>query len=137
MCRVRRQGMNNARPAPVPGYARLHSLSPASIAPEGWLLRYAGLNAQAWLLHYATSQDPEVYGKFWHRNPSARVTFDANNVTQVLCDYTAYFADGLLHNAILFPQSALAAAAGQWVERLLASQDPDGYLGAFEPAARW
>jgi DUF1680 family protein len=103
----------------------------------GWLRRYASLNANAWLLHYARNKDPEVYGKFWHRNPSPKVTFDDKDQTQVLCDYTAYFADGIVHYAQLFPESALAAETGPWIEQLLASQDSDGYIGAFQPQARW
>jgi uncharacterized protein len=121
----------------VVSYARLHPLPPGSIRPAGWLRQYAEMNANAWLLRYARARDPEVYGKFWHRNPSAKVTFDENNVTQVLCDYTAYFADGLLHYAALLPDSPLAAEAEPWMDQLLASQDADGYLGAFQPQARW
>ena len=92
----------------VRSYARLQALPPASIAPASWLGRYTRLNAGAWLRTYACNKDPEVYGKFWHRNPSARVTFDENNVTQVLCDYTAYFADGLLHYATLLPEAEIS-----------------------------
>jgi uncharacterized protein len=129
--------MPNQPSTTVRSYARLQALPPASIAPAGWLGRYTRLNAGAWLRTYACNKDPEVYGKFWHRNPSARVTFDENNVTQVLCDYTAYFADGLLRYATLLPEAEISREAEPWIEQLLASQDDDGYLGAFEPSARW
>lgn len=114
-------------------------LPPGQIAPSGWLRRYAEINANAWLLHYARNEDPEVYGKFWpaNRNERAETVFSENNETLVLSDYTAYFADGMLHYAALFPASELAQRANQWVEQMLASQDDDGYIGAFQPQARW
>ena len=118
-------------------YGRLKALSPGQIKPAGWLREYARINADGWLRKYAVNKDAEVYGKFWHRNASARVTFDENNVTQVLCDYTAYFADGLVRYAEMLPECEIAREAGPWIEQLLASQDACGYLGAFEPQARW
>jgi uncharacterized protein len=118
-------------------YSRMRFLPPGGVVPAGWLADYARVNAHGWTLRYAENRDTDVYGKFWNRNPAAKITFDANNVTQVLCDYTAYFADSMLHYASLFPDSPLARHADEWVARLLASQDPDGYIGAFVPAARW
>jgi DUF1680 family protein len=123
----------------VERHASFTLLPPGHISPTGWLGRYAELNAHAWLLHYARNADPEVYGKFWpqNRNARAETVFSANNETLVLSDYTAYFADGMLHYAALFPNSELAQRAGPWVEQLLASQNADGYIGAFQPQARW
>ncbi|HET6485945.1 MAG TPA: beta-L-arabinofuranosidase domain-containing protein, partial [Spirochaetia bacterium] len=121
----------------VEGYARLRPLPPGRVVPGGWLRHYLQVTADAWPLLYARNRDPEVYGKFWTRNKTSKVTFDENNVTQVLCDYTAYFAEGLLHYAQLLPESALAREADDWVSRLLSSQDADGYVGAFDPGARW
>ncbi len=129
--------------APVKTYGRFRPLPAGSIQPAGWLKTYAEINANAWLLHYARSQDVGVYGKFWLRNQTAAVVFDEFNQTLTLCDYTAYFADGLAHYAQLFPQSELAAETRAWLEKLLASQDTQadaanpGYLGAFAPQARW
>lgn len=127
-------------PLPASGvktYAQLRPLPGGQVLPAGWLHRYAELNANAWLMHYARNRDPEVYGRFWDRNKTASVTFTELNETQILCDYTAYFADGLAHNAAVLPGSAVAAETAEWMQRLLASQDGDGYLGAFEPPARW
>jgi DUF1680 family protein len=118
-------------------FARLRPIPPGQITPAGWLRDYAQINADGWLLHYAREQSPEVYGRFWLRNKTATVTFTELNETQILCDYTAYFADGLAHFAALFPQSELAAEFDTWLARLLESQDRDGYLGAFAPGARW
>jgi DUF1680 family protein len=126
--------LEGARATP---FASSAALAPGEVTPEGWLGRYAQLNADAWLLHYARNRDPEVYGKFWHRNQTSTVTFDEHNQTQILCDYTAYFADGMIHYAGLFPDSALAQEVDPWVEQVLRSQDADGYLGAFAPQARW
>ena len=120
----------------VKTYGCFAPLPAGSIKPGGWLRAYAHINASSWLLHYARSQDVGVYGKFWQRNQTAAVVFDEFNQTLTLCDYTAYFADGLVHYAQLFPDSDLAVEARSWLERLLASQDV-GYLGAFEPHARW
>lgn len=117
--------------------ARFIGLPSGSSMPSGWLQDYARLNADAWLLHYARSQDVGVYGKFWNRNLTADVVFDEFNQTLTLCDYTAYFADGLVHYSRMFPDSKLAVETGPWLEKILASQDADGYIGAFEPQARW
>jgi DUF1680 family protein len=95
------------------------------------------VNADGWLLHYARNRDVGVYAKFWQRNETAAVVFDEHNQTLTLCDYTAYFADGLMRYSQLCPDSELAREAKPWLERLLASQDADGYLGAFAPQARW
>ena len=122
---------------PVKTFGRLTPLPPGAISPEGWLRDYARINAEGWLLHYARNQDVGVYGKLWQRNETAAVIFDEQNQTLTLCDYTAYFADGLMHYAQLFPDSELAREAQPWLELLLASQDTDGYIGAFAPGARW
>jgi DUF1680 family protein len=112
-------------------------LGPGEIIPEGWLADWARINADGWLLGYARRREPGVYDKLWNRNAVAKMTFTENNETVVLCDYTAYFADGLMHYAALCPDSALAAEVEPWLQLALASQDADGYLGAFEPQARW
>ncbi len=105
--------------------------------PAGWLKRWARINADGWLLRYARHREPGVYDKLWNRNTASKITFTENNETVILCDYTAYFADGLMRYAALCPDSELAREAEPWLERLLASQDADGYLGAFQPQARW
>jgi hypothetical protein len=119
-------------------FGRFSTLEPGAIQPQGWLKQWAQINADGWLLSCARSRQPGVYDKFWNRNPSAAIQFSENNETLTLCDYTAYFADGLVHYASLCPDSELACVeVVPWLERLLASQDADGYLGAFAPGGRW
>jgi DUF1680 family protein len=112
-------------------------LAPGQVMPGGWMRDWARINADGWLLRYARNREPGVYDKLWNRNPVAKVTFTENNETVILCDYTAYFADGLMRYATLCPDSELAREAGPWLEQAAASQDADGYLGAFAPQARW
>ncbi len=77
----------------------MSNLVPGSIVPDGWLKEWTRINADGWLLHYAKSRDVGVYGKFWNRNETADVIFDENDQTLTLCDYTAYFADGMVRYA--------------------------------------
>src|SRR5512134_740186 len=118
--------MNTAQ---VKSFGSLSELPGGSITPRGWLRDWAQVNVEGWLLDYARQKHPGVWGKFWQRNPTSAWVFDENNQTLTLCDYTAYFADGALRYAGLFPDSELAKEMGAWVERLLLSQDPDGYIG--------
>jgi DUF1680 family protein len=121
----------------VKSYSRLRPIPPGHIAPFGWLGDYSKINAEGWMLHYARGQSPMVYGRFWARYASAAGRMSERNETLVACCYPAYFADGLAHFGALFPQSELADQLDTWVARLLASQDADGYIGAFVPEARW
>lgn len=118
-------------------FRRLSPLAPGSIRPQRWLKQWVQINADGWLLDYAREKSPHVYGKFWNRNTTSRVVFDENNQTLTLCDYTSYFADGMVHYAAMCPDSDLAAEVEPWIEKLLASQDEDGYFGAFIKGARF
>ena len=111
-------------------YARFTELPPGAIQPEGWLRQYTQINADGWLLRYAQMRDPELYSVFWDRVASLEGYWDSS------CDFAGYFADGLVRYAQLVPESDLAAELDEWLGRVLASQDPDGYLGPFEPTAR-
>ena len=111
-------------------YARFTELPPGAIQPEGWLRQYTRINADGWLLRYAQMRDPELYSIFWDRVASLEGYWDSS------CDFAGYFADGLIRYAQLVPESDLATELDEWLGRLLASQDPDGYLGPFEPDAR-
>ena len=111
-------------------YARFTELPPGAIQPDGWLRQYARINADGWLLRYAKMRDPELYSILWDRVASLEGYWDSS------CDFAGYFADGLVRYAQLVPESDLATELDEWLSRLLDSQDPDGYLGPFEPDAR-
>jgi DUF1680 family protein len=118
-------------------FSRFTRLPGRSIAPDGWLLRYAQINANGWVLKYARDRMPTVWGRFVHRtdNPHPESTdfeFDIDTP-----DYGAYFGDALVHYGGLFPDSAVSAEAQTWADQLIASQDSDGYIGGFQAPARW
>ena len=122
---------------PVKVYSRLSRLSPGSIAPAGWLLKFAQINADSWILDYARNRDPGVYSEYSRRSKTSHPVFNENNETIDFCGYIAYFGSALIHYAQLLPQSKVAQEAEPFVQSVLASQDADGYLGGFAPEARW
>ena len=111
-------------------YGRFAAVAPGSVNPEGWLRQFAQTNADGWLLRYARMRDPEVYSLLWDRVQSLQGYWDSS------CDFAGYFADGLVRYSHLLPESQLAAEMDDWLRRVLASQDPDGYLGPFERDVR-
>lgn len=111
-------------------------LAVGSVHPDGRLERWRKMTA-LWSLKYAYNRDVGVYAKFWNRNETAEVVFDENDQTLTLCDYTAYFANGLVRHAVMAPGSEEEKEWLGWLEQLYASVDEDGYLGAFVPEARW
>ena len=112
----------------------MQPLRPGSIRPQGWLGRYLRVIADGWTLHYARKREPWLFSVLWNRfrTPYPRPTED-----QEAPDYCAYFTDGFLRLARMLPESELAAIFQEWLERVIASQDADGYLGALDPPARW
>jgi len=120
------------------GFYRAYApLSAGSISPKGWLHKWQETNGNGWTLTYAKNRDPGVYGKFWNRNKTSEAIMDENDQTLTLCDYTAYFADGFVRYAVLNPGSELETEWVEWLDKLLDSQDDDGYIGAFAEGARW
>jgi DUF1680 family protein len=115
----------------VKTYGRFSQLPPGSVSPAAWLQRFGEVNADAWLLMQARDKDPEVYGTYWNRFKEVKHYWDTAP------DYTSYFGDGLVRYARMFPKTKLAREVGPWVKRVVASQDADGYLGAFVKTARW
>ena len=118
-------------------YRAYAPLGAGKISPKGWLNKWQETNGNSWTLAYAKNRDPGVYSKFCDRNKTAEVIFDEKDQTLTLCDFTAYFADGLVRYAVLNPGSELENEWIEWLDKLLASQDDDGYIGAFEENARW
>ena len=121
----------------VKTFSRLALLSPGSIAPSGWLLKFAQINADSWILDYARHRDPGVYSEYSRRSKMSHPVFNENNETIDFCGYIAYFGSALVHYAQLLPESKVAREAEPWIQSVLASQDPDGYFGGFAPEARW
>jgi len=118
-------------------FSRFITLPPGSIAPEGWLLRYAQINADGWVLKYAKDAMPPVWGRYTHRTSNPKLGFTDHDEWIDAPDYGSYFGDALVHYGGLFPDSEVAAEAQKWAAMLAASQDADGYIGGFTLKARW
>ena len=118
----------STRETPVKVYSRLSRLSPGSIAPAGWLLKFSQINADSWILNYARNRDPGVYSEYSRRSKTSHPVFNENNETIDFCGYIAYFGSALIHYAQLLPQSKVAQEVEPFVQSVLASQDADGYL---------
>ena len=106
-------------------YGRLALLEPGSVRPEGWLGRYTTTIANGWPLLYAKERVPMVYDQCWARNGMTG-------------DYSAYYADGIMRLCHQLPDCELAREQlAPWLKQVLASQDPDGYLGGYPERIRW
>ena len=122
---------------PIQTFGRFTKLPAGSIQPTGCLRKWAEAVAGGWLADYTRHKDPGVYGRLWHRSQGGDVAFTDTGETIWPPDYGAYYADGLIRNALFLPGSELSREAEQWARLALASQDADGYLGAFAPPGRW
>ena len=106
------------------------ALLPArTIRPEGWLRRYAQINADSWLLMYARSRDPELYDEYRDK----RTVKEQGSFT----DYMGDFGEDLVHYASDAAGSAGSRRGCPWIKSLLECQEADGYLGGFAAEARW
>ncbi len=112
-------------------FSKLKPLAAGRVLPEGWLREWGQVNADGWLLMQAKNKTPLVIGTFWRRFKKVRFFWD--NAP----DYSAYFGDSLVRYAALLPDSKLAGMVDAWVDKILKSQDADGYIGGFIPQARW
>ena len=106
-------------------FRRFMRLPGRSITPDGWLGRYAQINANGWVMKYARERMPAVWGRYSHRGEKGPA------------DYGSYFGDALVRYAGLFPGSEIGAEAQDWIVQIISSQDPDGYIGGFHPNERW
>jgi len=118
-------------------FSQFTTLPTKSIVPGGWLLRYAQINADGWVRKYAQDAMPSVWGRYVHRTSNPDLGFTDHDEWIDAPDYGAYFGDALVHYGGIFPDSAVAAEAQKWAAQLVASQDADGYIGAFAFKARW
>ncbi len=127
----------HATPSGAKLFSRFSTLPAKSIAPEGWLLRYAEINANGWVLKYAHDAMPSVWGRYVYRTSNPKLGFTDHDEWVDPPDYGSYFGDALVHYAGLFPDSEVGAEARKWAAQLVASQDSDGYIGGFTFEARW
>jgi DUF1680 family protein len=119
------------------GLTRFVPLPPGSTSPDGWLSHYLRINADGWVLQYARARMPEVWGRYWNRTSNPKLGFTDHDEWINPPDYGAYFGNSLVRYASVCPNSAAAKEAVEWIEKLIASQDDDGYIGGFTSAARW
>jgi len=55
----------------------------------------------------------------------------------VHAEWSGYTADAIVRLSRLLPESWLAKRKPAWLENVIASQDPDGYIGCSRPEVRW
>ncbi len=109
----------------------LRPVRPGSIRPQGRWKRSLEVIANGWLRRIVEARHPLYYSVFWARN-----TFDGT-IGDVHSEWAGYTADAIIRLSRLLPDSWLATQRGAWLENVLASQDPDGYLGCNRPDVRF
>jgi DUF1680 family protein len=106
-------------------YSHYAALEPGSIRSEGWLRNYLTTIANGLPLLYARERVPVIYDQYWVRNGMTG-------------DYAAYYGDGIIRLSYMLPDSELAKEQLEpWLKKVLASQEPDGYLGGYPLKNRW
>jgi DUF1680 family protein len=113
-------------------HGHFKTLRSGSIKPKGRLRNYLRVIADGWSLLTARNREIDIFSSFW-----TRWDFAVRNAAECGSDYSAYFADGFVRLCHLVPESELAKEFESWLKNVLASQDPDGYLGAMVPSSRW
>lgn len=128
---------NHSRPslpplvgAPLIPHA-MRPLRPGSIQPAGRWQRTLDVIADGWLRRVVESQHERFWPVFWLRN-----TFDGE-YADVHGEWAGYVGDAIVRLGRLAPDSVIARHRSTWLEHVLASQDPDGYLGINRPSHRW
>lgn len=121
--------LSSADAEPVQPSVKTHShftaLNPGSIKADGWIKTYLTTIADGWPLLYMKERVPVIYDQFWKRNG-------------MTSDYASYFADSVIRLSYMLPDSELAKEQlDPWLKQVLASQEPDGYLGGYPDKNRW
>ena len=80
-------------------FSQFTRLPGKSIAPDGWLLRYAQINAEGWVMKHARDRLPSVWGRYVHRTANPKLGFTVHDEWIDAPDYGAYFGDSLVHYA--------------------------------------
>lgn len=102
-----------------------------SIRPQGRWKRSLEVIADGWLRRIVEQKHGCYYPVFWARN-----TFDGT-MGDVHSEWAGYTADAIVRLSSLLPESWIAGQKPAWLENVIASQDPDGYLGCNRPETRW
>ena len=93
---------------PIQTFGRFTKLPTDSIQPTGWLRQWAEAVAGGWLADYTRHKDPGVYGRLWHRSQGGDGAFTDTGETIWPPDYGAYYADGLIRNALFLRLRTIA-----------------------------
>lgn len=100
--------------------------------PAGWWKRSLEIIADGWLRRVVAARDPRYYSTFWECN-----TYTDEFPGDVHAEWAGYVGDAIVRLSHLLPDSWIAGEKAIWLEKVLASQDADGYLGAYRPERRW
>ena len=107
-------------------FSHFQSLKPGSIAPQGWARTYTRMIADGWVALYATEKPNAVYAYYWQHSKTGGEI-----------GYSSYFAEGWSHLSTMLPESRTARDFDPWLEKVMAAQEKDGYMGECDPPARW
>lgn len=110
----------------------LRFLPLGAIKPRGWIRELLAKDVRG------------ITGHLSELSPhAARDVFGSERISSTAkadwwdAEVVGNWLDGLIRLAVLTGDEALTQRASAIVARLLASQDEDGYLGAYDPASRW
>ena len=111
--------------------AAFRELPSGAVMPEGRWKDALERIAEGWLRRVVEARHGQYYSTFWERNTFGEFPGDVH------AEWAGYTADAIIRLSHLLPDSFIAREKAPWLARVLASQDPDGYLGAYRPAERW
>ncbi len=118
------EGRPLVKSGPIKTFNHFQALKPGSIEPRGWARTYTQMIADGWLLLYAQEKPQAVYYRYLHHVKEA-------------VQNGAYFAEGWAHVATMLPKSNVARDLDPWLEKVMAAQEKDGYMGEVDPPIRW
>jgi hypothetical protein len=117
--------------AQLPGRRALSLLPTGAIRPQGFWRQIGETVANGWLGRLIDTNDADHYAAPWER--LAHVDYRADGHTET----AGYVGDAIVRLGHLLPGTRSETDCRTWVERVLASQDPDGYIGCSLPENRF